>query len=255
VCRGLDAIIYGLYSGSKFIFVATPSGVTLAPEGGAHQSSVTASLGMELPELDYYEPTFAIETEWALCEALRQCCDRAQGRSSYLRLSTKPIDQVLLEPVLQRLGHDELRRQFLRGGYALHAGHGESVLHIVTTGAMAPEAVQAATYLENEGVPINLINLTGPRRIYDDWHAAQQRGDAEHHLAHLIPTETRQAPILTVHDAAPHALAWLGGVFGQHTRALGVTKFGQSGYRDDLYHYFHIDAESIMKHGFELMDP
>lgn len=257
VCRGLDAIIYGLYSGARFIFVATPSGVTLAPEGGAHQSSVTPSLGIELPELDFYEPTFAIEVEWALCEALRQCCDRQNGRSSYLRLSTKPIEQALLQPAIDRLGRDELRRQFLAGGYQIKIPNLEpqtSLLHLITCGVMLPEAIEAAQYLENEGVAVNLINLTSPRRAYDDWHAAQQRGDDRHHLATLIPAGTRHAPILTVHDAAPHALAWVGGVFGQKTRALGVTKFGQSGYRADLYRYFHIDPESIIRHGFELVD-
>jgi pyruvate dehydrogenase E1 component len=257
VCRALDAIIYGLYSGARFIFVATPSGVTLAPEGGAHQSSVTASLGIELPELDYYEPTFAIEVEWALCEALKQCCDRAHGRSSYLRLSTKPIDQSLLDPVLQRLGKDELRRQCLAGGYRVRprdADAGAPLLHLITTGVMLPEALQAAEYLEREGVAVNLINLTSPRRAYDDWHAAQQRGDDHHHLATLIPPQTRRAPILTVHDAAPHTLAWVGSVFGQKTHALGVTKFGQSGYRADLYRYCQIDVESIIAHGFALVD-
>ena len=257
VCRGLDAIIYSLYSGARFIFVATPSGVTLAPEGGAHQSSVTPSLGIELPELDFYEPTFAIEVEWALCEALRQCCDRQGGRSSYLRLSTKPIEQALLQPAIDRLGRDELRRQFLVGGYQIKIPNSEPqtpLLHLITCGVMLPEAIEAAQYLEDEGVAVNLINLTSPRRAYDDWHAAQQRGDDRHHLATLIPAGTRHAPILTVHDAAPHALAWVGGVFGQKTRALGVTKFGQSGYRADLYRYFHIDPESIIRHGFELVD-
>ncbi|MCS6774647.1 MAG: hypothetical protein NZ693_11120 [Thermoflexales bacterium] len=258
VCRGLDAIIYGLYSGAKFIVVATPSGVTLAPEGGAHQSSVTPSLGIELPELDYYEPTFAIEVEWALCEALRQCLDRAQGRSSYLRLSTKPIDQALLEPVLRREGKEALRQQALAGGYVLHRspefGHTPYALHLVTCGVMVPEVLQAADYLEREGVAVNVINLISPRRAYDSWHAAQERGDETHVLARLLPPTTRQAPILAVHDAAPHALAWVGSVFGQKTRALGVTKFGQSGYRADLYRYFHIDPPSIIRHGFELVD-
>jgi len=257
VCRGLDAIIYGLYSGSKFIFVATPSGVSLSPEGGAHQSSVTPSLGIELPDLDFYEPTFALETEWALCEAIRQCCDRAHGRSSYLRLSTKPISQDLVDPVLRRLGREELRRQFLAGGYQLEQLQPTShmpLLHLVTTGVMLPETVEAAQALAAEGVSVNVINLTSPHRAYDDWHAAQARGDDRHHLATLIPEDTRHAPILVVHDAAPHALAWVGSVFGQRTRALGVTKFGQSGTRTDLYGYFHIDAASIVKHGFELVD-
>jgi pyruvate dehydrogenase E1 component len=91
VCRGLDALIYALYSGAKFIFVGTPSGISLAPEGGAHQSTITPSLGLELPQLNAYEPTFAKELGWILLEALRECCDREQGHSTYLRLSTRPL--------------------------------------------------------------------------------------------------------------------------------------------------------------------
>ncbi len=253
VCRGLDSIIYGLYSGSRFIFVATPSGVTLAPEGGAHQSSVTPSLGIELPELDYWEPTFAVELEWVLLEGLRQCLDRAHGKSTYLRLSTKPIEQNLLDAAMRRLGRDGLREQMLAGGYALRSAP-DAMLNIVTSGVMAPEAMAAADFLESEGVRVNLINLVSPRRAYDGWHAAQMRGDDTHHLATLIPPDARRAPVLTVHDSSPHALAWIGSVFGQRSRALGVTKFGQSGYRNDLYRYFHIDTDSIASAGFGLLD-
>jgi len=125
VCRRLDALIYGLYCGAKFIFAGTPSGVSLSPEGGAHQSTVTASLGIELPELNYYEPAFAQEVEWILLDALRECCDRTHGRSTYLRLSTKKLDQQIFKPALQRLGKEELRRQALAGGYRLIEGRSQ----------------------------------------------------------------------------------------------------------------------------------
>ena len=249
VARGLDAIIHGVYSGSKMIFVATPSGVSLAAEGGAHQSSITASIGIELPELDFWEPCFGVETEWALMEALRQCCDREHGRSSYLRLSTKLIEQSLMEPALARLGREELRRQVLAGGYRIGNGElrmeeGMPQINLVTTGAMLPECLQAAAYLENEGVGVNVIHLTSPRRAFEN----------RDHLATLIPEAWRTAPILTVHDAASHALAWVGGLFGQRTRSLGVDKFGQSGYREDVYRYVHLDVESIKAAGFALLD-
>ena len=97
----------------------TPSGVSLSPEGGAHQSTVTPSLGVELPGLDFYEPAFAREVEWALLEALRQCCDREHGLSTYFRLSTKPVDQKLMDEALARLGEEEIRRQTLLGGYRI----------------------------------------------------------------------------------------------------------------------------------------
>ena len=98
VCRGLDALIHGVYSAAKFVFAGTPSGITLSPEGGAHQSTITPSIGMELPNLTFFEPAFAREVEWCLLEACAAAATAENGDSTYLRLSTKPIEQRLLEP-------------------------------------------------------------------------------------------------------------------------------------------------------------
>ncbi len=251
VCRGLEALIYAQYSGAKFIFVGTPSGITLSSEGGAHQSTVTPSLGIEIPQLDAYEPCFAQELEWMLLEGIRQCCDRVDGRSTYLRLSTKEIDQQLLTPALGRLGTDELQRQVLAGGYRLvdwraaePIGHKERLVHIATTGAMIPEAIEAANYLREKGAAVNVLNLTSPRRLFEAWHTMQQ-GQVADPFDWLIPANERYAPIITVHDGASHALAWLGSVYGALVIPLGVDKFGQSGTRTDLYRHFGIDAGGI----------
>ena len=104
ICRGLDALIYALYSERKFVFAGTPSGVTLSPEGGAHQTTVTPRSGIELPNLTAYEPCFARETEWCLLEGLRQCTDRERGRSTYLRLSTRPIPAGCFEAAVAAVG-------------------------------------------------------------------------------------------------------------------------------------------------------
>ena len=119
---------------------------------------------------------------------------------------------------------------------------------------MVPEALQAAAYLEEEGIAVRVIHLTSPRSAFDDWQTASTRGNDTHHLASLIPPEQRHAPILTVHDAASHALGWVGSVFGQRTCALGANKFGQSGSRADVYRYCHIDVESIIAAGFRLIE-
>ncbi|HET6451997.1 MAG TPA: pyruvate dehydrogenase, partial [Spirochaetia bacterium] len=258
VCRGLDALIFGLYSGSRFIFAGTPSGVSLAPEGGAHQSSVTAALGMELPGLDYFEPCFARETEWALLEGLRGCCDREGGRSTYLRLSTKPVDQRLMEPALARWGVDGVREAALAGGYVLREagdaalGRGAPLVHLVSCGAMIPEAIAAAEYLEREGVAANVIHLVSPRRARESWQS--RAGSEDHVMARLIPPAQRRAPIVTVQDGAASALSWVGGVFGQPTTPLGVCRFGQSGLRQDLYRSMHIDVDSILCAAFEAVE-
>jgi pyruvate dehydrogenase E1 component len=265
VCRGLDALIYGLYSGSKFIFAGTPSGVTLAPEGGSHQSTVTPSLGTELPNLDYWEPCFALELKWILLEAIRQCCDRAAGRSSYLRLSTRPVDQGLMNAALGRLGEDALRRQALAGACRLRdwrdGGMKDASAPLVilaAAGTMVPEAMAAAEILEREGARVNVLGITSPRRLYDQWHAdcaRKREGKAGQGLfGELILPGERRAPIVTVQDGASHSLAWLGGVFGVPVSSLGVDRFGQTGSRADLYGVFGIDAAGIAEAAFSALE-
>jgi pyruvate dehydrogenase E1 component len=260
VCRGLDALIYGLYGGAKMIFAGTPSGVSLSPEGGAHQSTVTPSLGIELPGLDFYEPAFAREVEWMLLEALRQCCDREHGLSTYFRLSTKPVDQKLMDDALARLGEDELRRQTLLGGYRIIERRAAApdlpardAVQIAAGGIMIPEAIAAADRLHAEGVAANVINVTSARRLYrtlreprgtllSDAHRTPDLG----HLAELIPADERRAPIVTVQDGASHGLAFLGSVYGAPVVPLGVDQWGQSGSRADLYEYAGIDVDEIV---------
>lgn len=250
ICRGLDALIYALYSGAKFIFAGTPSGITLSAEGGAHQSTVTPALGLELPNLNAYEPCFPLELEWILLDAIRQCGDRESGRSTYLRLSTKAIDRELLLPALERLGEAELRRQVLAGGYRLVEGcppgsRQKVCAQIVTTGVMVPEAVEAAQTLHSRGIKVNVINLTSPRRLFETWRAGTRQRNAP--FEWLIPAGERDVPIVTVHDGASHALAWLGSVYGAPVIPLGVDTFGQSGTRADLYRHYAIDAPAIVE--------
>ena len=258
VCRGLDAFIYALYSGAKFIIVGTPSGVTLSPEGGAHQSTITSSIGTELPNLNFYEPCYAQELAWIMLEALRQCSDRDKGRATYLRLSTKPIDQQPFIKAQKRLGAEKLRQQALAGGYRLLDWRSTDAIldkaylvHIATTGTMIPEALDAAQQLQKEGIPANVINLTSPRRLFEQWKTMPWGRDwrlmevTEQPFEWLIPTNERHAPIITVNDGASHALSWLGSVFGSLVVPLGVDYFGQSGRRADLYRHFSIDAEGI----------
>jgi pyruvate dehydrogenase E1 component len=268
ICRGLDALIYGLYVDSRMIFAGTPAGVSLSPEGGAHQSTVTPSLGIELPNLVYFEPSFGREVDWMLLEALRQCCDREHGLSTYLRLSTKPIDQSLMDEPLARLGEDELRRQVLAGGYrlidrtvAVPDLPSSDVVHIATGGIMVPEAVEAARRLHEEGVAANVITVTSGNRLYStardarraqlrDAHASIDLG----HLETLMPRGERRAPIVTVQDGASHSLAFLGSIWGVPVVPLGVDEFGQSGARQAVYHKVGIDAEQIFNAGLLALD-
>lgn len=254
VLRGLDAFIYGIYNDARFIVVGTPSGVSLAPEGGAHQSTVTASLGAELPNLHYAEPTYATEVDWLLCDAVDQMA-APDGSSTYLRLSTRPVDQAPFAEAVERYGEASLRRHVLAGGYRLKSpavDHRPGVT-IVTTGAMAPEALAAAEALDVEGVTATVIQLTSPDRTYRSWRAgytsAIESGTvvrAPSQLHHLIPAAERRRPVISVHDAASHSLAWIGSALGTRQYTLGVDRFGESGTVADLHAVTGISADNIV---------
>ncbi len=263
IARGLDALIYALYVKARFVLVGTPSGISLAPEGGAHQSTVTPSLGIELPGLRTYEPVFAREVAWTLLEGIRGCMEPAAGDgfATYLRLSTRPIEQALAEPVERRLGADGWRDAVLAGGYRLIEAADATeplppdspVVQVIAAGTVVPEAIAAVRTLHHEEIAANLIVVTSAERLAAEQHSLRLgairdgRPAPAGHLGTLVPVAERWAPIVTVADSASHALSYLGGVFGAPVVPLGVDTFGQSGTIPDLYGSAGIDSNHIVE--------
>ena len=254
VLRGLDAFIYGTYSGSRFVVVGTPSGISLAPEGGAHQSTITPSVGMELPGVEFVEPAYAQSLDWLLIDALHRLSDPG-GAISYLRLSTRPIDQGPFRKVLDSMGEDRARADVVAGGYRLRDPSDVSLVPVVLagSGSVMPELVAAAEELEEEGVGASVLSITSPDRLYAGWIRTLRRSRSrltpptdDHHLATLIPPRLRRAPIVTVHDAASHTMAWLGSVYGQRVVPVGVDDFGESGTIPELYERFGLRADQVV---------
>jgi pyruvate dehydrogenase E1 component len=271
VLRGLDAFVYSVYSESRFIVAGTPSGVTLAPEGGAHQSTITASVGMELPNVTLMEPAFATALDWQICFALSHIADPGKGGvhgdpekgSYYFRLTTRPIDQAPFEEAKTRIGEAMLRRQVIAGAYSLMqlgAESGSSDLNsdnaipprvqIAAVGAVMPEAIAAAHDLASEGISVNLVDITSADRLYGSWQRTIRQG-IRTATTPSIPGALRAAfdltaPVVTVHDASSHALAWLGSALGVPCVSLGVDRFGQSGTVADLYEEHDLTSGSIV---------
>ena len=253
VCRGLDALIYGLYCGARFVIAGTPSGISLSREGGAHQSIVTPSLGMELPGITYAEPAYAAEVDWLLRDGLRRLGEE-DGESLYLRLSTKPADQAPFEELLDRRGAEHLRADVVAGGYVLRdPAPGADQVALAVCGALVDEALAAAVQLgEEEGIEAWVLNLTSPDRLYREWRASRlapiadaRRPAAPSHLERLLSQLPVGTPIVSVIDGASHSLAFLGGAAGTRQVTLGVDAFGQSGGLGEVYDAYDVSADAI----------
>ena len=152
--RALEPWSFGIYAGGQSILVGTPSGVSLAPEGGAHQSITTPSIGIEQPGCVTYEPAFAVDTEWCLLASLARL-GRPDGSSAYLRLSTRPVNQKLAAIPADPAARERRRRQVVAGAYPLRraatgADAGPAVT-IAVMGAVVPEALAAAERLAETG--------------------------------------------------------------------------------------------------------
>jgi pyruvate dehydrogenase E1 component len=243
--RALEPWSFGIYAGGQSILVGTPSGVTLSPEGGAHQSVTTPSIALEQPGCVSWEPAFAQDLEWALLHALSRL-GRPGGESAYFRLSTRAVDQSLAGTGDRRLA--------LAGGYRLVTADGRPDVAIVAVGAVVPEALAAADVLAGAGIAADVVCLTSPSLVFRALQARQglRRGEWWI-LDELFPRE-RAVPLVTVLDGHPHTLSFCSAVRGQPAVCLGVQDFGQSGDVEDLYRHFGIDVETIVGAACDAVD-
>jgi pyruvate dehydrogenase E1 component len=256
--RGLDALNYACYQEARFILVATPSGITLAPEGGAHQSVATPLIGIGQDGLAAFEPAFADELAVILCFAFdyiqregdseaseRNWLRDETGGSVYLRLSTRPIEQM------KRAMIPELSQAIVDGGYWMRKPGPNCQVVVAYTGAVAPEAIQAVGLMAEDRRDVGLLAVTSADRLNAGWTAAQrarERGlvHARSHIERLLADVPSHCGIVSVLDGHPATLAWLGAVQGHRARSLGVEHFGQTGSIPDLYAHYGIDANAIV---------
>jgi pyruvate dehydrogenase E1 component len=258
IYRAADQLNYACYQDARFVLVATPSGVTLAPEGGAHQSIGTPLVGMAQDGLAAFEPAFVDE----LAVILRWAFDYVQrdgegdpdettwlrdqtGGSVYLRLSTRPLEQPM------RTMTPALGRDVVNGAYWLRPPGPNATVVIAVQGAVAPEAIAATGLLAEDRRDVGLLVVTSADRLNAGHQAAErarQRGtaDALSHVERLLAPLSRDCGLVTVIDGHPATLAWLGGVYGHRVKALGVEHFGQTGTIADLYRHHGIDANAIL---------
>ncbi len=259
VLRAADQLNYACYQDARFLLVGTPSGITLAPEGGAHQSIATPLLGIAQDRLCAFEPAFVDE----LAVIMRFAFDYLQrdgegdpdertwlrdqtGGSVYLRLSTRPLEQP------SRGMTAELAAGIVNGGYWMREPGPNCELLIAYTGVLAPEAIAAAGRLGDVRRDVGLLAITSADRLNAGWTAAQrarERGiaSASSHIESMLAVLPRHCVIVTVADGHPAGLAWLGAVHGHRTRPLGVEHFGESGTIADLYARHGIGTEGILK--------
>ena len=257
IYRGADALNYACYQDARFILVATPSGITLSPEGGAHQSIGTPLVGMAQDGLSAFEPAYVDEVSVILRWAFEYIQRSGEGDpdehswlrdetggSVYLRLSTRPIEQI------KREVSSSFAEDVVRGAYWIRKPGPNAQTIIAYQGAVAPEAMEAAGLLAEDRRDLGVLAITSADRLNAGWQAAErarQRGvvNAMSHVERLLAPVSRDCGIVTVLDGHPATLAWIGGVYGHRLKALGVEHFGQTGTIAALYHHYGIDSNAI----------
>ena len=242
IARGLDALNYACYQDARFMLVATPAGITLAPEGGAHQSVSTPLIGMGQPGLISFEPAYADELatimKWGF-----EYMQADDGGSVYLRLSTRMVNQP------DRVMTTELEKNILKGAYWAIEPKNNTPLAIIYTGPVVPEVLDAFNALKEDIPGLGLLSITSSDRLYHDWQKslANSTNDPPSHIVSLLSKLEKNAAIITVQDGHPASLSWIGAASRRKVYSLGLTEFGQSGNLPDLYHTYGIDSDAIIQ--------
>ena len=250
--RALEPWSFSLYAGGQSILVGTPSGVSLAAEGGAHQSIKTPSIGLEQPECVAYEPAFVVDTEWCLLAAL-SAIGKPGGRSAYLRLSTRPVDQALAGVPADPAARKHRRRQVVAGAYFLRRTAAPA-LTICAAGAVVPDALEAADRLAQLGFDADVVCITSPGLLFEALQARRGMTSAPDWILQSVFAPDRARPMITVIDGHPHSLAFLATINGVSATHLGVSGFGQSGDLKSVYRYHRIDADAMVGAALDLVD-
>ncbi len=240
VNRGLDALIYACYQDARFLLVSTPSGISLAPEGGQHQSINTPLIGMAADRLASYEPSYVDELAILLRHAFVHM-QAETGSAVWLRLSTRQLEQPArtLDPAA-----------VIAGGHWVVPPAAGAPIALAYQGPIAPEAEAAFAELREDVPGAGLLAITSPDRLHAGWlDAARTRRTGEpatSHIEQLLAPLAPGAALVTVLDGHPAAHSWLGAVRGQRVVPLGPDHFGQSGDLVDLYREYGVDTDAIL---------
>ena len=248
IARGLDAMNYACYQDARFMLAGTPSGISLAPEGGAHQSIGTPLIGISQPGLLSFEPAFADELSIIMSYGF-DYLQMENGGSVYLRLSTRSIEQP------HRHIDESLKTNILKGGYWLKKPGPNPQLVIVYQGVIANEVIEAASILGERFKDIGVLSITSSDNLFHDWKNKSSNlhtHKEQSHIEVLLDDISKDTKLITVIDGHPMTLSWIGSVYGHKTITLGVDRFGQTGNIKELFSEFGIDSSSISNLGFKL---
>ena len=164
--RALEPWSFGIYAGGQSILVGTPSGVSLAPEGGAHQSITTPSVGLEQPGCVTYSsrPSPLIPRGacgpawpgWAAPTAVRPTGACPPARSARRWPACPPIPRL----------RERRRRQVVAGAYPLLRAADPRVT-IAAMGAVdAGGAGRRGAAGFQPATPADVICVTSPGQIF-----------------------------------------------------------------------------------------
>ena len=248
IARGLDAMNYACYQDARFMLAGTPSGISLAPEGGAHQSIGTPLIGLSQPGLLSFEPAFADELSIIMSYGF-DYLQMENGGSVYLRLSTRSIEQP------HRHIDESLKTNILKGGYWLKKPGPNPQLVIVYQGVIANEVIEAASILGERFKDIGVLSITSSDNLFHDWKNKSSNlhtHKEQSHIEVLLDYISKDTKLITVIDGHPMTLSWIGSVYGHKTITLGVDRFGQTGNIKELFSEFGIDSSSISNLGFKM---
>ncbi len=209
------------YNNLDVNFVVTHSGITVGEDGATHQIVEDVGIMSGLPNMKVTVPVDSIETR-SVIEFLAE-----KGRGpNFVRLSREKF------PVLNDKGYE------FKQGKSHTFKDGDDVT-IIGMGVMVSFALEAAEQLKNKGIDARVINMSSIKPI--DRQAIVK---AAKETGHIVTVEEHSiynglgSRVAEVTSEEYHVPVW----------RLGMKDtFGKSGKGWELFDYFHMGVDDIVK--------
>jgi pyruvate dehydrogenase E1 component len=234
-----------------FLLGGTAGRTTLNGEGFQHQDGHSHVLASSFPSLISYDPAFAYEVAVIVREGIRRMYQQQEDVFYYLTL----YNQNYRMPAIDENNRDEIINGIIQGGYCWQhsklKAKAENKVHLLGSGPILQECIDAATRLEEMGFPCDIWSITSFTEL------TREAQDCEHHNL-LHPLEKARVPLVSqwfgeqsgivvaatdYMKALPQGIAqWMPLPY----TCLGTDGFGLSEDRAILRDYFEVSSRYIV---------
>lgn len=227
-----------------FLLGATAGRTTLAGEGLQHTDGHSHVMSALIPNCVSYDPTYAYELAVIIRDGMRRMVTEQEDVFYYVTVMNENYSHPAMPSGVEE--------GIIKGMYLLRSASGTKSHHVnlLSCGAILREAEKAAELLSEENVDANVWSVTSFTELAREamHHERENRLHPEKNPTLSFVTTTLAAhpgPVIAATDYVRSFVDQIRAYVPDDYTVLGTDGYGRSDTRQNLRHFFEVDAKAI----------